>query len=650
MSIYNNTALPFVQSAALQFISENSQKYAKITAVALLILGAAVATYYIIKHFTAKPHVEPKKPTPLPTPIKQPDPTPNPNPPAVVTPVVVTPVNKQEPSQNPKEEPKPPQTDPKPKTDSEPNADSKLSNPDDENSGKPSTQSDDEAAAWAIALQAVEDADRLDHKRNKPKPPVIPLDPPKPTAKVGQPLPTPQPTPTLQPLPVVSTQPDATVQNASKAEDPASPSTQVVGPPQELTTQRKPKVPYAPFSQQVDKLLDEVSANVFTNRAYSTTKAFSAITKQTKQEILELVNEVIAEYERRNPQLRRIAYGEQVPEYFAKVQGFQTNEERKYLSLAGIRNMLLAGPDIIDEIAKKEFLGGVHHYDSNKGLNSFKFYTGTLVDLETEFDAKNSEDALRRARELIVDFGRKIGLETVKGSLTAEEVARKLPHRKLNLPEPYDTIHHAYDHTDRSNYGIWTRQEPHSAVVHYYANVPVCDVVLSATLRLPYLIAELAWRNKEANGGKLSKEFLDDFFARGISDKCFNEKFRELTLFHLDWMSKFDGAETAEETATRYVVEGKYGEALKHKGPVLALKEAFSVAKLRDTFEPYDFEKNGLPSDTWVEQMKPICIDILKKENHWKAALFRKDENSEYFLLDEASLTTFLKEYYKSLI
>ena len=151
----------------------------------------------------------------------------------------------------------------------------------------------------------------------------------------------------------------------------------------------------------------------------------------------------------------------------------QTNEERKYLSLAGIRNMLLAGPDIIDEIAKKEFLGGVHHYDSNKGLNSFKFYTGTPVDLETEFDAKNSEDALRRARELIVDFGRKIGLETVKGSLTAEEVARKLPHRKLNLPEPYDTIHHANDHTDRSNYGIWTRQEPHSAVVHYYANVPI---------------------------------------------------------------------------------------------------------------------------------------------------------------------------------
>ena len=167
------------------------------------------------------------------------------------------------------------------------------------------------------------------------------------------------------------------------------------------------------------------------------------------------------------------------------------------------------------------------------------------------------------------------------------------------------------------------------------------------------MIAELAWRNKEANGGKFSKEFLDDFFARGISDKCFNEKFRELTLFHLDWMSKFDGAETTEETATRNVVEGKYGEALKHKGPVLALKEAYDLRKLLEYLttayeETYgcDLKVNNQTVDQWIQDIMPVCIALLRKQGTWESALYRSGEDREYFLLDERTLVLFLKATY----
>ena len=643
MPSLNNVTYSLTQYAFInlkQELSESAVKYAKITAIVAIILAAAAAVaYWCYRDY--RTHNVDLAPTPTPTPALQQGQDPQKNPGKQNIKTLITPLT-------PKmKRPDPVQDDP--------------SSDDDQNQL-------DADAALAAALQKEEEEEQAERLRKqqeylkqvvKPTPtPIVTPTPAPVKGPIQYPSPPPPPvyvSPYVQPKPVLPT--------------PAS------GPKQPVVTtpaQKQQKVPEAPFSKSVDDIMHEVSEKVFTTKGYSVKKAIQRIPYQYQLDIAMLLNELVDEFEMRHPQPYKIIEGQQVTQHFAQVKQGESDEQRKYWALCGIRNMRSAGASIVDDFAQLNFLGGYHHYGPHSGLNAFKYYTGNTVDLDTQLDRKNvkpgtkgealnTDEALKKARELIVAFGKRCGLRSASGGeLTAEEVQRQLPQRILELPYPGQIIHTATDHTDRSNHGIWARQSPTDLSLDYFVNVPNPDIVLSATLRFPYMVAELVWRAKAANGGKMSKEFLDDLFARGISDMCFNDKIKAFSAFHLDWMAKFDGvAETPEETARARILKGDFGDALKAIGPDRAIKEAFNNFKLSTFFDQFDFHVivKGVttPKDQWVELGMPVCINLLKKHHLWKAALYQaekasgdhSDKENDYFLLDETTLKMFLsKSYY----
>lgn len=622
-----------------QELSENAVKYAKITAIVAIILAAATAVAYLCYRDYRTHNVDLVK-TPNPTPAPQPvqDPQKQPGKPNVKP--LITPLTPK------KKRPDPVQDDP--------------SSDDDQNQL-------DADAALAAALQKEEEdeqAARLRKQQEYLKQPVKP-------APIVTPTPAPVKGPILYPPPPVYVSPYAVQPKPVPPAHVSRPKQPVVTTP----LQKQQKVSQAPFSKAVDDVMHEVSEKVFTTKGYSVKRTIERISQPSQQEILKLLNELVAEFEMRHPQPIRIAYGQPVTQHYAQVKQGETDAQRKYWALCGIRNMLLAGANIIDDFARLNFLGGEHHYNDMEGLKAFKYYTGNTVDLDTQLERKKTkpgmpdealhpDEALKKAKELIVAFGKRCGF----GELTAEQVAQKLPRRKLELPYPGYPIHLAGSaggigsHTDRSNYGIWSRQSPNieNPILDYFVNVPNPDIILSATLRFPYMVAELVWRAKQANSSKMSDEFLDDLFGRGISDMCFNDKIKAFSAFHLDWMAKFDGVdETPEETARAKILKGDFGDALKAIGPDQAIKEAFNNFKLSTFFDQFDFHVivSGVktPKDQWVESGMLACISLLKLHNLWKAALYQaekeagdhSDKENDYFLLDETTLKMFLsKSYY----
>jgi hypothetical protein len=414
-------------------------------------------------------------------------------------------------------------------------------------------------------------------------------------------------------------------------------------PPQSLASS-------LPFTE-IEGLCTEVLNNIFSDRTFSTQKAFAAIDPKARQQIIDIYNELVYEFERRNPRLQKIKLGDPVPAYFANVKE-QTNEQRKYLSLVGIRSMFRYGPEIVDDLGAKLFIGGEHHYEDNKGLKAFKTYTGNMVDLDTELDSKkftNDAQAIKKARELIVSFGEMCGLKSKKGKqLTPEDVADQLPKRKLDLPT--DLVYSSLHNTDRSNHGIWKRIPPGKFNEFYYVNVPNCDVAILATLRLPYMIAEIAQLAKENNGGTLPKDFLDDFFTNGVSDKCFNEKVTTFMDFYIAWKAKFDRTPTPEEEAKRNIENGTFGEELQRIGVDKALANKYDrnklVGLLFNHYSTLDDPLKGLSKDQWIEEEKDTCMALLLGANIWESVLYQSEPDREYFLLNLSTLKSMMGDLY----
>ncbi len=407
------------------------------------------------------------------------------------------------------------------------------------------------------------------------------------------------------------------------------------------------QLPLSPFNK-IEKACAEISENIFTNPSFSAVDALSVIDSKMENQIRQLLDEMVVEFERRNPFLQKIKYGEQVPEYFANVQGFQSTEERKYLSLVGIRNLFKHGPRIIDDFRKQQFLGGEHHYNYNEGLKAFKYYTGNVVDLDTEIDAINDTEALKQAEQMIINFGKICGLKkSGRGELTADEVARQFPNRKLDLPKSsMDYIHTSMDHLDRSNHGIWKREAPKTMKTYYYVNVPNPDIVLLATLRMPLLLAELAYRSKEQNHGKLPKEFFDEFFDKGLSDMCFNDKARTFMNFYHTWSAKLDGEVTdPEEDVRRKLAKGVFGADLQKKDPKTVVKEAFTRDSLMSSLTG-DYAVNGRTLEKFLADEQGKIIDELKSKGKWEATLYHNAAGDDYFLLNQSTLNVFIKDLY----
>lgn len=398
----------------------------------------------------------------------------------------------------------------------------------------------------------------------------------------------------------------------------------------------------APFAAKVDEVCNSIAHSIFTDPTLSVAKAFETIAPHQPQ-VIAIMNELMHEFEKRYPQPYFLEYGDHVPRYFANVAN-KSPQERKYLSLAGIRNLILIGPRIIDDFRDLKFLGGEHHYGFNKGAQALRYYTGTVVDLDTQIEANDDQEAIAIAKPLIVNFGKTWGLQGKNGQeLIAEEVASQMPYRKLNLPQHGFPIHYSQSHEDRSNYGIWTRGDHQLSKLIYFVNVPNLDFVLGATLRFPYIVAELAWKAKAAHNGILPEAFLDEFFDKGLSDKCFNEKLRAFTEFYHNWITKFDEVASPEQTAREKLSSGAFGEYLQKQNPNSVLEQKYSRTSLIQLFEKHSFTVDDLTSDEFVLIETDRCIQILQEADLWEKVLYQTEPGQDYFLLNAETLRLFLK-------
>jgi hypothetical protein len=628
MSTFISSSLRFLENSSLtrSYFSETTQKYAKIAAVALVIFSAITALYYIYRSYTANPlntddtvvppHLSPKAPK---IPTTPPKPTPPPAPSQPSTPIHAHPkngngsstANNQDLDKNKKVDPKLFSSPIKP--------------------SKPAEQTDAELAQllqaqWAA--EELEEEERIEREKQKAANLF--------TSKPFVPSPKPQPTVTSIPIPPPAPTP---AHPTAVTTQPLSP---IVGSPID-----KPKTATPSPFVQIENICGQIAERIFVESSFSAVKALSAVKPHTQQQVLHLLNDITAEFERRYPVSRKLKYGEQVPAYFANVAE-QSQYDRQYLSLMGIRNLLQFGAQIVDDFRDTKFLGGEHNYAHKRGLQLFKWATGNMVDLDTEIEAPSDLDAIKQAEPMIIQFGKTCGLKKAGGELTAAEVARLLPYRKLDLPKSHEYVHLSMDNVDRSNYGVWKRQSPVNLKTYYYVNVPNCEIVLLATLRMPYMLAELLHHTKEYKGGILVKEFYNEYFAKGLSDKCFNDKARQFLEFYHTWNAKLEEVPTPEEDARRKIVKGVFGETLRLKGPDAALKEAFTRSKLIGLPDLANFECNHRPLDQWISEEGGKIRQILIDRKLWENVLYRaaEDKDSDFFLLNQSTFDLFLKEYH----
>ncbi len=332
-----------------------------------------------------------------------------------------------------------------------------------------------------------------------------------------------------------------------------------------------------------------------------------------------------------------IKFKDQVPAYFANDKGEYCDFERKYLAMAGIRNLLFVGPKIIDELYTLRFLGGKHHYPPGAGLNAFEYYTGNTIDLDTPLDdsIKNDQEAIKQAVILIKAFIKKC-------NITEPDVIAK---RKLYM-DPV-IVPMSTDNLDRSNYGVWKYKQYGSKKIHYVVNVPSnMDLTTSIALLFPYQMAELVHLEKEKNGGKLSQEFLDDFFENAISDKCYNDKIATFALFYADYKSKLEKpAISGIENLRNRIEKGECGPALQKMGFDAALKSALTR---QDLISILDMHRDDAD---WTNNDLSFFKNLLS--GYLGQMLYRTDAESDACLFNDAVLKTFIadyKEYIKSLL
>ncbi len=421
----------------------------------------------------------------------------------------------------------------------------------------------------------------------------------------------------------------------------------VVTPSKPVESIPKPSAPIPSTNPFViiENTCAEAAEQMFNTKA-SAKKTIDKLDVKITEKVLDNLNEIISEYEKRCKIYTKIGYKEAVESYFANIGGDPT--KIKYLSLIGIRNLLHFGPSIIDDFREKNYLGGDHNYSSLKGLKTFKHYTGNTVHLDTAFDAANDAAAIKFAKEKIIQFGKQQGLDKIYSSLTAEKVASHFPDRKLELPHS-GSVRKASSHTDRSNEGVWKYQNPASSKIEYYVNVPNCDIVFLATLRLPYMFAELLYLTKEQKDSKLLNEFYDTLFDKGLSVGCYDDKAREFINFYHDWKMKIAKAPSPEEEAKQKLASGFFGVKLKNQNSEMVIKKALDRSKLIEVLSNLDIELKGRSLEKLIFEEEDKIVKYLLKKGLWENTLYRSEEGKDYFLLDAKTLTPFMKDFHEYL-
>lgn len=268
--------------------------------------------------------------------------------------------------------------------------------------------------------------------------------------------------------------------------------------------------------------------------------------------------------------LTSIGVGEPVPPYFANSKG-EGIFRRKYLSLLGLRNLCLHGPEIFSELSWTLFSSNPKAYKDGSGVVKMKQLTGNAVDLDTVVlncgtqlkeineirrkekktlfnDAQSffaSEDAKKmayhQAEALLQTFIQSFGLDK-----------KCIKSRKLELDVAAD-IPVATNNDQRGMWPVWGYANV--GVYTYHANVPHMPDVIGALLRAPFQLAKafimcLRCSNVLPNslegsqglnleGMKELRKLLASFFDEAVNDSCFNAKWKAIEAF-VDKMSNVD--------------------------------------------------------------------------------------------------------------
>lgn len=244
-----------------------------------------------------------------------------------------------------------------------------------------------------------------------------------------------------------------------------------------------------------------------------------------------------------------LAAGRQVPGYFANVVD-QSIYHRKMLSLAGLRNMAIYGLEIFEEMRMQRFSSNIAEYKDKTGPHKMKFYSGNVVDLDTvvlnakaqfrivnEVLKKEGKPGFRSEQEFQTSPMAKEMIMTqaqmlIKGfiedmKLSPVEVAA----RNLNLDINAE-IPKASGNTDRGKWPVWHYENV--GVSTFHVNVPTMRDVFGALLLAPFHLAKafvlLHVRHASGTAGEFEEAF-DEFFEDGVSDSCFNGKFKSIELY-----------------------------------------------------------------------------------------------------------------------
>eukprot|EP01006_Ploeotia_vitrea_P055362 TRINITY_DN67989_c2_g2_i1.p1 TRINITY_DN67989_c2_g2~~TRINITY_DN67989_c2_g2_i1.p1 ORF type:complete len:734 (+),score=123.62 TRINITY_DN67989_c2_g2_i1:47-2248(+) len=320
--------------------------------------------------------------------------------------------------------------------------------------------------------------------------------------------------------------------------------------------------PPAPDTTSLLLLLDNVEKLLQPLQQHPETKTNVQIDKQDLNKIVACYDYIMHRYTSQTRYKTRYGYsnsadgpiiksvataGKEVPSYFANVGG-QSMYQRKLLSIAGLRNLVLFGRDIFRELQDKQFLGDPACYSRSTGLSKMKTYTGNTVDLDTpilrpsdsstlatinmmakhkgeptfnsaeEFieSEKCREMVMAASQPLLQGFAEQFDLKT-------DELKKT---RRVQIPASKEEIPVATHNTDRGKWPIWLYCN--AGVISYHVNVPTLSDVVGALLQAPFHCAKAYLLSCKDN----SEE--DAFFEDAVADSCFNGKWKSIEMFLAD--------------------------------------------------------------------------------------------------------------------
>lgn len=220
----------------------------------------------------------------------------------------------------------------------------------------------------------------------------------------------------------------------------------------------------------------------------------------------------------------------EVPSYFASAGATPaTGYDLRIRSILGLRNLLTAGPEILEELIATLFAATKDAYPAKKGLNKMHYLTGNAVDLEWPlFTCKKGglrdNEAVLEAEKLIDQF------KALFHDYRAKFPARNLDNWTYNSDGTkgvYRTSQHN-SHLDRGKCPVWKRETPfRPGEFSYFANVPDINAVVKALLKAPLLFAQsyLILKNKKQDLAPL-------FDETSLSMACFNQKLETAEKFN----------------------------------------------------------------------------------------------------------------------